>query len=68
MISKSGPVSMIPVVARCTAAYNTIDAEHTTEIVERPTSARTADILAHEGRGDVTYLIVTNARRRLPRS
>ncbi len=50
MISKSGPVSMIPIVASCAAAYKAIDAEQTTEMVEIPTSARTADSLTHEGR------------------
>jgi len=68
MISKSGPVSMIPIVASCAAAYKAIDAEQTTEMVEIPTSARTANSLTHEGGGDPTRLIVTNARRRLRRS
>lgn len=68
MISKSGPVSMIPIVASCAAAYNVIDAEQTTEMVEIPTSARTADSLTHEVGAGPTHLIVTNARRCLRRS
>jgi hypothetical protein len=59
MISKSGPGSMTPINAICTAAYKAIDAEQTTEMVEIPTSARARR---------PTRLIVTNARRHLRRS